>query len=57
MGEEPVDVACTGMDEVCCRPSEGPCPDTDDDGLCDADDRVCNADGNPLNCRRAAPPL
>jgi hypothetical protein len=28
------------------------CPDADDDDLCDDEDNVCNADGQPLTCRR-----
>ena len=32
-----------------------PCPDADGDQICDADDVVCNADGQPLTCLRAEP--
>jgi hypothetical protein len=38
--------------EECGEPA---CPDADGDGVCDAEDGDCNADGTPLRCRRAPP--
>ncbi|MEZ4462974.1 MAG: hypothetical protein R3F43_00280 [bacterium] len=32
-----------------------PCPDADRDGICDPDDRLCNADGTMLMCRIPEP--
>ena len=33
----------------------GPCNDADQDGICDADDRICNLDQEPLTCRSLPP--
>jgi hypothetical protein len=40
---------------VCVEPAPVCEADTDADGRCDADDSECNADGQPLLCRRVAP--
>lgn len=33
----------------------GGCDDADHDGICDADDRLCESDGSQLQCRRPEP--
>ena len=45
-----------GDEAVDAGDAEAPCPDADDDLICDIDDMVCNADGQPLTCLRAEPP-